>query len=213
MTISALIPSASTALISPSSAPSSPSSLPRAATSSSPRACPDDAVEIRYSADMRYLDQIYEVTVPVPDLALPDDQLWGLFITNFHSRYQELYSYAQQDQEVRLITLRVAAMGKLPRISQLDRSGDDRAEDASAAEPTGSRRVYLGRWHDAPTYAAGSLPPGTGIDGPAILESEFTTILVWPGDHATVDSMGGIALACGARNRRTPIRQSRAGRN
>ena len=27
-------------------------------------------VEIQYSADMRYLDQIYEVTVPLPDPAL-----------------------------------------------------------------------------------------------------------------------------------------------
>ena len=149
----------------------------------------DEAVEIQYSADMRYLDQIYEVTVPLPDLALPDAEFLAQLTSNFHRRYQELYSYNQQDQEVRLVTLRVAAVGKLPRIAQLDRTGDE-----STARPTGSRRVYMGEWREAPTYAAESLPAGTEIAGPAILESDFTTILVWPGDHATVDSMGGVEL-------------------
>ena len=153
---------------------------------------PAGAVEIQYSADMRYLDQIYEVTVPLPDPTLPDSEFVADLTGNFHRRYQELYSYNQQDQEVRLVTLRVAAIGKLPRIAQLDRAGED-----GIATPVGSRRVYLGEWREAPTYAADSLPAGTEIAGPAILESEFTTILVWPGDTATVDAMGGVGLRVG----------------
>ena len=149
----------------------------------------DEAVEILYSADMRYLDQIYEVTVPLPDPTLPDSEFVAELTANFHRRYEELYSYNQQDQEVRLVTLRVAAVGKLPRIAQLDRTGD-----GNAASPVGSRRVYMGEWREAPTYTADSLPAGAEIAGPAILESDFTTILVWPGDYATVDSMGGIEL-------------------
>ena len=150
---------------------------------------PPEAVEIQYSADMRYLDQIYEVTVPLPDATLPDSEFVARLTANFHSRYQELYSYSQQDQEVRLVTLRVAAVGKLPRIAQLDRPSDE-----TAAGPVGSRRVYIGEWQDAPTFAADGLPAGAEIAGPAILESEFTTILVWPGDVATVDAMGGVEL-------------------
>ncbi len=150
---------------------------------------PSDALEIQYSADMRYLDQIYEVTVPMPDPTLPDSEFIARLTANFHSRYQELYSYNQQDQEVRLVTLRVAAVGKLPRIAQLDQT-----PAGGAADPVASRRIYLGEWQDAPTYAADTLPAGAEIDGPAILESEFTTILVWPGDRATVDAMGGVEL-------------------
>ena len=162
-----------------------------------------DAVEIQYSADMRYLDQIYEVTVPLPDPALPDSEFLARLTANFHQRYQELYSYNQQDQEVRLVTLRTAAIGKLPRIAQLDRTGSE-----NEAGPVGSRRVYLGEWREAPTYAADSLPAGTEIVGPAILESEFTTILVWPGDHATVDSMGGVELRVSQQT--TPATQDEA---
>ena len=148
-----------------------------------------EAVEIHYSADMRYLDQIYEVTVPMPEPMLPGAEFVARLTANFHQRYQELYSYNQQDQEVRLVTLRVAAVGKLPRIAQLDRTGGEKT-----AIPTGSRSVYLGEWTEAPTYAADALPAGTQIAGPAILESDFTTILVWPGDTATVDAMGGVEL-------------------
>ena len=152
----------------------------------------DEAVEIQYSADMRYLDQIYEVTVLLPDPSLPASEFIDRLTSNFHRRYEELYSYNQQSQEVRLVTLRVAAVGRLPRMAQLDR-----VDGATASGPTGARRVYLGYWTDAPTYSADSVPAGTEIPGPAILESEFTTILVWPGDHAAVDAMGGIELRVG----------------
>ncbi len=150
---------------------------------------PTEAVEINYSADMRYLDQIYEVNVPLPDPKLADSEFLAQLTANFHRRYQELYAYSQQDQEVRLVTLRVAAVGKLPRIAQLDRTAN-----GAAAAPVGSRQVYLGEWREAPTYSADGLRAGTEIDGPAILESEFTTTLVWPGDSAAVDAMGGIVL-------------------
>jgi len=150
----------------------------------------EDAVEIEYSADMRYLDQIYEVTVPLPDPAQQPSAFVAELTSNFHRRYEELYSYSQQEQEVRLVTLRVAAIGKLPRIAHLDLP-----VDGVAASAVGSRRVYMGEWLEAPTYAVDALPPGTEITGPAILESEFTTILVWPGDRASLDVMGGVELA------------------
>ena len=165
---------------------------------------PKEALELQYSADMRYLDQIYEVTVPLPDLNLPDTQFLAQLTANFHRRYQELYAYNQQDQEVRLVTLRVTAVGKLPRIAQVERTDTE-----GVAAPVGSRRVYLGDWQDAPIYAADSLPAGTEIKGPAILESDFTTILVWPGDLATVDALSGIVLRVNLEMARTLGRRSR----
>ena len=158
-----------------------------------------EAVEIQYSADMRYLDQIYEVTVPLPDPTQPDAAFVNQLTANFHRRYEELYSYNQQEQEVRLVTLRVAAVGKLPRVAQSGEHGQ-----GNAAAPVGSRRVYLGEWREAPIYAAEGLPDGAEILGPAIVESEFTTILVPPGDFATVDAMGGVELRVNQGDALTP---------
>ncbi len=164
-----------------------------------------EAVEIQCSADMRYLDQIYEVTVPLPNATLSDADFLSRLKANFHRRYLELYSYAQQDQEVRLITLRVTSLGKLPKMSQLDRT-----DEATSAVPTGSRSVYMGEWREAPTYAADALPAGTEIIGPAILESDFTTILIWPDDRALVDNMGGIALTVNLETPFPPQREAYA---
>ena len=152
----------------------------------------EDDIDVQRSADMRYLDQVYEVNVAFPDPSHQDSALLSEWSGNFHQRYQELYSYHQQEQEVRLVTLRVTVVGRLSRISQSQSTSSEAA--AAAATPVGTRRVFLGEWHEVPVYSIGALPPGAQLDGPAILESEFTTILVETGDRVTVDRAGGIVL-------------------
>jgi 5-oxoprolinase (ATP-hydrolysing)/N-methylhydantoinase A len=151
---------------------------------------PDSSIEVTVSADMRYLDQIYEVNVPVPDLAQDIEPLLYQWAGNFHARYQELYSYSQSAQEIRLVTLRVSVVGRLPKLDPPPLDG----ASTSIAKQKGKRQIYLGGWIDAPIYEITELPPGSSVDGPAVLESDFTTVLVEPGDKATIDSFGGIEL-------------------
>ncbi|MEE8465830.1 MAG: hydantoinase B/oxoprolinase family protein, partial [Dehalococcoidia bacterium] len=155
-------------------------------------------IEITVSADMRYLDQIYEVNVPLPDLAQESDTLLAQWASNFHQRYRELYSYSQSEQEIRLVTLRASVVGRLPKMDppKMDppplENGD--FDIGKAVKEKSRRSVYLGGWTEVPAYEIGDLPPGSSVDGPAILESDFTTVLVEPGDTATIDSYGGIEL-------------------
>ncbi|MEE9198688.1 MAG: hydantoinase B/oxoprolinase family protein, partial [Dehalococcoidia bacterium] len=151
---------------------------------------PDEEMEVVRSADMRYLDQIYEVTVPLPNLSQEDAALLDEWASNFHQRYQDLYSYHQSDQEIRLITLRVSVLGHLPRITLPEQEAGAELDKAQK----GSRRMFLGEWQEAPVYAMSRMSPGMEIEGPAVLESDFTTILVEPGDTARVDRYGGIEL-------------------
>ena len=148
------------------------------------------------SADMRYLDQIYEVNVPLPDLSQEDETLLSEWAANFHRRYEELYAYSQQDQEIRLVTLRLSVFGRLPRISIPRQEGGKSVADARK----GSRRVYLGHWEEVPVYASHMLSPGAAVPGPALLESDFTTILVQHGDVVGVDQYGGIELRIASPN-------------
>jgi len=150
----------------------------------------DTAIEVNVTADMRYLDQVYEVTVSVPDLSLEPTALLQAWATNFHARYQELYAYHQQEQEIRLVTLRVTVLGRLPRVALPAQSAGREATFALK----GQRRVYLGGWRDVPVYAAEQLAPGTALAGPALLESPFTTVVVEDGDTVSVDRYGGIEL-------------------
>ena len=147
-------------------------------------------IEVTVSADMRYLDQIYEVNVPIPDLSQDADTLLKQWAENFHQRYRELYSYSQSEQEIRLVTLRASVVGRLPKM-------DPPPLDSGPAKPVkekSRRKIYLGGWVEAPVYEIGDLSLGSSIDGPAILESDFTTVLVDAGDSAVIDPYGGIEL-------------------
>ena len=150
----------------------------------------DDDVTVRFTADMRYLDQIYEVNVTIPDLSRDDGTIRRTWAALFHERYQVLYSYHQLDQEIRLVTLRATVTGKLPTIDLPRKTGTDAPSDARK----GTRRIFTGSWTEADVFAADSLEPGAVINGPAIVESDFTTVLVEEGDRVEVDPYGGLVL-------------------
>jgi N-methylhydantoinase B len=151
---------------------------------------PEEAIEVENTADMRYLDQVYEVNVGIPDLSLEDATLVTAWAENFHTRYQELFSYHQLDQEIRLVTLRVSVIGRRKKITLPEKGSSN--ETGSALKE--NRRVFLGVWQEVPVYLTERLSPGVAIDGPAILESPFTTILMEDGDRLTMDRYGGMEL-------------------
>ena len=163
-------------------------------------------VEVTVSADMRYLDQVYEVSVPLPPLEQDPDTVLSHWADNFHQRYQELYSYSQASQEIRLVTLRVNVVGKLPRLNPPPKEPGGNLSEAAK----GSRRVYLAGWQEVLVYDIDRLPAGGKIDGPAILESDFTTVLVEQGDTAEVDFYGGIELHIAVAESQGPA-QSKSG--
>ena len=170
----------------------------------------DEDITPRFTADMRYLDQIYEVNVNVPDLSLDDITIRRTWSSLFHTQYQNLYSYNQLDQEIRLVTLRATVTGKLPSIT-LPRTKES---DLRPAAYKGTRRIFIGSWRNVKVYAAEHLGASTVIKGPAIVESEFTTILVEEDDRLEVDPYGGMLLfVAGARtnsetDRSDPITRS-----
>ena len=153
--------------------------------------------DVVLSADMRYADQMYEVSVPVPDLGLGDAQLLAAWREALHRRYEELYSYSQRGLDIRLVTLRAAAVGRLP-----DLGPGAPAQGAATPRAPGRRRAYLGgRWVDAAVFdLAGGLPE-TGVRGPAILESDLCTVVLEEGDEALPDGRGGAVVAAAAMRR------------
>ncbi len=147
-------------------------------------------VRVEFSADMRYLDQIYEVTVPVPNLDLPGRELKTAWAESFHQRFEELYSYKQTDQEIRLVTLRAAVIGTLPNLPES-------APDAQASEDGGgarTRRAHIEGWEDVGLFDASLLPAGSRVAGPAIVESQFNTVVVGRGEDVSVDGHGTLVM-------------------
>jgi N-methylhydantoinase A len=150
-------------------------------------------IHVRRSADMRYGEQIFEVNVPLDGLDFESADLVPQMAAAFHARHEALYTYALRDQEAVLVNARVAVVGELPSLPQ---EGD--LASGPAAAPRGSRRIYLGGWHDVPIYAFSELAPGQAIAGPAVIESATTTVLLRAGDRATTTAFGWLDIDVGA---------------
>jgi N-methylhydantoinase A len=53
---------------------------------------------------------------------------------------------------------------------------------------------FAGQWEETSIYERLSLPIGTVIDGPAILEQPDTTVLIEPGLQGRVDRFGNTII-------------------
>jgi N-methylhydantoinase A len=66
--------------------------------------------------------------------------------------------------------------------------------EASLAAPRTERRIYFEGWVAAPVYDFDALAPSQTITGPAIVESAMTTVLLRPGERATVTPLGWLDI-------------------
>ena len=150
-------------------------------------------VHCRRSADMRYGEQIFEVEVPLDDVDWSGPDPGAAIADAFHLRHEALYTYSLRGQEAVLVNARLAVVGRLPAVP---------AEPALAQEPPASpgavRRVHLGGWRELPVYELDTLAPAQRIDGPAIVESAATTVLLRAGDTARTTPQGWLDVAVAA---------------
>ncbi len=146
--------------------------------------------------DMSYVGQTHTVAVPLR-LAVGETPT-GIsreFIRGaFETRYREVYGRLLDGIELRILNLRLAVVGRRPK---LDLALLAPTSGKSVAEAMlGMRPVYIeGKWADAPVFARLDLPPGTVIPGPAILEQPDTTIFIDPDLQGSVDRFGNVILS------------------
>jgi N-methylhydantoinase A len=146
-------------------------------------------VSVRRAADMRYGEQIFEITVPLDGIDVSAPDLIERVIERFHRRHEELYTYSAPDQEVVLVNVRLAVVGELPMLP-----AEPVIDTGAPVAPPGSRRVYLGTWLDVPVFQLDALLPGYEVKGPAIFESPTTTVLLRHGDRARVTPHGWLDI-------------------
>jgi len=125
-----------------------------------------------------------------------DDVDWSVadplpqIVERFHRRHETLYTYAMPEQESVLVNARVAVSGLLEELPR-----EPRLEAATPAAPLAMRQIYLdGGWTEAAFYDFDALAPNQRIAGPAILESAMTTVLLRPGDEASVTEHGWLDI-------------------
>lgn len=158
------------------------------------RSEPDRPLRSEYSAEMRYGDQIFEIDVPLEGLALDSDGLVAAVEARFHARHEELFTYASPGHPVEIVNLRVAIVAA----AASDGTGAAAPlPDPAAAPPRMRQAVIGGQRLMVAVHALQGLVAGQVVTGPALIESENTTVLLHPGDRATVTRPGWLDIAVG----------------
>ena len=153
---------------------------------------PLDRVTVQRYAEMRYVGQSYELQVPMAVEGIDRDSLTRL-LGDFHALHDRIYGHQSPDNAVEIMGVRGVHLYQLPA------PPTDRPTRASAApaEPIAQRRAFFGEtgeYADTPVYARGSLSVGARVPGPAILDQEDTTTVVYPGQVARVHESGSVIL-------------------
>ena len=130
--------------------------------------------EYRFSADFRYKGQAYEIVVPVAETL--DAAAIADAAARFHELHMQQYAHAERRATPEIVTLRLAAVGRLPKPGARPYS-----PSAEAAAKRSRRVCFAGRWGDAPVLARASLRPAEPLAGPAVIEEPHSTILLPPG--------------------------------
>ena len=141
------------------------------------------------SLDFRYLGQNYELEigwVPEGPSALK---------TAFETRHRQLYGYAT-GENVECVNLRVTARAvEEPLPLPAPPAG-------TSAVSTGSHRAYFTETGavDMTRYDRKTLPPGPVVAGPAMVEDEWSTTIVYPGQRCAADRFGNLVISAGGRS-------------
>ena len=147
---------------------------------------------VRRAADVRFRGQAHQLTVPVASGPLDDAEV-GDIITSFRRRYQESYGI-DLDAPCELVTFRA----RLTRPVETFRPHPEPAGDGQpAVARRGERPAFFpgpGGFVDTLVYDWARLRPGDRVDGPAIVESVDTTVVVPPSVAATTDQWRNLHL-------------------
>ncbi len=154
------------------------------------RASFDGPARISRAVDMRYGEQVFEITVALDGIDWTRPDPLPEIIERFHHRHEELYTYAMRDQEIVLVNARVAVSGVLSALPQ-----EPLLPAAAIAPPRGERQIWLGNWVAAPVWDFEALAAAQSITGLAIIELPMTTVLLRSGDRAAVTQLGWLDIA------------------
>ena len=143
-------------------------------------------------ADVRYQGQGYELEVSVAAGEVATAQLADV-IERFHQAHLKQYGYANRENAVQLVNLRVTALARVPQPQRSPEPLDGESNPARALK--GQRDVWFtDRFVQTAIYDRTQLRAGDTLDGPAIVEQLDSTTVVWPSGQARVDAWRNLVL-------------------
>jgi N-methylhydantoinase A len=151
-------------------------------------------VLLQRQADVRYVGQSYELTVPLPNGSVDPGTLAGV-VRAFHAAHDQAYGFCAPGEPTEFVNLRLTAVGAIakPRLRETPP-----ATAGARSAQTATRSVWFaeaGGFVECPIFDRYRLTAGTVLDGPAVVEEIDSTTAVHPGYSARVDRYGNLILS------------------
>ena len=153
----------------------------------------DEATRFIKQADMRYVGQSYELTVPMQEKDLDADALDEI-LAQFHQEHERSYGFKAEEEPVEFVALRLSAVGVIPKpqLQKVKRGGDTTTNALKETRP-----IYFAETDgrvNCPIFNRYKLGSGDEITGPAIIEEVDSTTVIHPGYQTAVDEFGNLFL-------------------
>ena len=152
-------------------------------------------IRLQRAVDMRYRRQVHIVTVPFPAGDVTAESLEQT-VDAFERLYEEKYGpqSAYREAGIELVSFRLRGSGSVGRHDfRAETLGDADASDALVARVE-AWVDKAGAMQEVPGYDFERLRPGNAVEGPAVVWSPITTLVV-PVEHtARVDEYRSIVL-------------------
>lgn len=142
--------------------------------------------------DMLYGGQVNLKRASSPLLKIESDAdalaIYAAFEKEFSESFSPLVVNKPGGVFLDNFVLRVTVPTWKPEVQEFPLQGKDPSEAL-----TGKRKAYWPEnkaWAETPVYVFEQLQPGNVVEGPAIAEAEFTTIVIPPGQRFSIDKHG-----------------------
>jgi N-methylhydantoinase A len=153
------------------------------------------AVTLRHFLEMRYRGQIHEITVEIPGKEWMAAAQLPTLKARFSEQYGKVYSSSAESAfseiEITGVVIEGQADSAKPSVRRESKTANGAAPSAkmrSAYFP--DRKGY----RDIPVHSYASLAEGQVLQGPLIVQGQYLTMLVNPGQTAVVDGFGNLVI-------------------
>jgi len=148
------------------------------------------ATQIDWLCEARYIEQAWEIEVPLRKGRFENAQDTAALVDDFHQMHQDKFAVSDPHAPIETVTWNAEVRCRIGSNEPGRLAPDYRAETLP------SRRVrYVGAgWVNSKVYRFEAIPSGVTIHGPAIIESDFTSIVIEPSSNAVRDTMGNLVI-------------------
>ena len=154
-----------------------------------------DQHAIEFWVEARYAEQVWEITVPLPQPRIDGPAELAALVEAFHRQHQALFAIRDDGAAVELVGWGATVSCRVRGAARGLRLRPDSTLHATSS----SRRAYFSGhgFVDAAVHRFEAIAVGAQIAGPAIVESSFTTVVLQPGATAQRRASGSLAISPG----------------